>query len=668
VIHKKKFAALAGAAALIVCSANAQTGPVVLKSPNGEVEIAFATLSRGSQPAETGQLAYRASFRGKPVVDWSNLGLDIQGSQVLGAQVRITGSEQSQGDETWTAPQGKANPIRNRYNAVVIKAEETGSRRRFIEIEARAYDDGAAFRYRVPRQNALREIRIAREATQFRIAKDARTFPLVLPNFRSNYEDDYLELPLSGVHSDYLIGLPLLMEVPGVAWLAITEAYIDNYAGLYLSTRDSRTLEARLSPRLDEPGLAVSTETPMNSPWRVLMMGAEAGRLVESNIVLNLNPPCAIADTSWIKPGKTSWNWWSGTVARNVSFKPGMNTETMKHYIDFSARNGFEYMLIDAGWTRRIPGREGPNDSGTDLTQTNPNINMPELLEYAKSKNVRLWVWAHWTDVDRQMDEAFPLYQKWGIAGVKIDFMDRDDQWMVNWYRRVAKKAAEHKLMLDFHGAYKPDGLRRTYPNVMTREGVMGLEYAKWSARITPRHNVTIAFTRMLAGPMDYTPGAFENVTKEEFVPRNRFPMTMGTRAHQLALFVIYESALQMVADYPGAYDGQKELDFLKAVPAAWDETRVLNGEPVKYITVARRRGQEWYVGAITDWDARELDVPLSFLGSGSYTADIFSDAPDAAKQPKNTVREQRQVNAKTVLKLRLAPGGGAAIRLTPAR
>ncbi len=666
--RNRKLAALIGAAVFGVCTAPAQTGPVVLKSPNGEVEITFATLS-GRSPSEAGQLAYRASFRGKPVVDWSNLGLDIQGSQVLGAQVRIAGSEPSQGDETWSAPQGKANPIRNRFNAVVVRTAETGSGRRQIEVEARAYDDGAAFRYRVPEQSSLREIRIAGEATQFRIAKDAATFPLVVRGYRSSYEDDYLEVPLSGVHNEYLVALPLLMEVPGAAWIAITEANLDNYAGLYLGTgRDARTLEARLAPRIDEPGLAVSTQTPMNSPWRVLMMGAEAGRLVESNIVVNLNPPSAIADTSWIKPGKTSWDWWSGSVAKDVSFKPGMNTETMKHYIDFSARNGFEYMLIDAGWTRRIPGRNGPNDSGTDLTQTNPNINMPELLDYAKSKNVRLWVWAHWTDIDRQIDDAFPLYQKWGIAGVKIDFMDRDDQWMVNWYRRVAKKAAEHRLMLDFHGAFKPDGLRRTYPNLMTREGVMGLEYAKWSSRITPRHNVTIAFTRMLAGPMDYTPGGFENVTKAEFQSRSRFPMTMGTRAHQLALFAVFESALQMVADYPGAYEGQKELDFLKAVPASWDETRVVNGQPVKFITVARRRGAEWYVGSITDWDAREIDVPLSFLGSGSFTADIYSDAPDAATQPKNTVREQRQVNAKTVLKLKLAPGGGCAIRLAPAR
>ncbi len=664
-----RAAALVGAAMAVLCSAPAQTGPVVLKSPSGEVEIAFATLSGGAPADAGGQLAYRMSFRGKPVVDWSGLGLDIQGSAVLGAQVRIAGADRSEGDQTWTQPQGKASRIRDHFNAVVVRAAETGFGRRQLEVEARAYDDGAAFRYRLPRQPSMREVRIAGEATQFRMAKDGATFPLILRGYRTSYEDDYHELPLGGLHNEYLVALPLLMEVPGAAWVAITEANLDNYAGLYLATgRDARTLEARLAPRLDEPGLAVSTEAPMNSPWRVLMIGAEAGRLVESNIVLNLNPPSAIADTSWIKPGKTAWDWWSGSVAKDVSFKPGMNTETMKHYIDFSARNGFEYMLIDAGWARRRSGQRGPNDSNTDLTQTNPNIDMPALLEYAKSKNVRLWLWAHWTDIDRQIDDAFPLFEKWGIAGVKIDFMDRDDQWMVNWYRRVVKKAAEHHLMLDYHGAFKPDGLRRTYPNLMTREGVMGLEYAKWSARITPKHNVTLAFTRMLAGPMDYTPGGFNNVTREEFEPRRQFPMTMGTRAHQLALFAVFESALQMVADYPGAYDGQKELDFLKAVPAGWDETRVINGQPVKYITVARRRGAEWYVGSITDWEPREIDLPLSFLGGGSFIADIYSDAPDAAAQPKNTVREQRQVNAKTVLKLKLAPGGGCAIRLTPAR
>lgn len=653
-------------AALCSALARAQSNPVALKSPDGALEISIATLS-GATPSESGgQLSYRVTFRGAPVVEWSRLGLDIQGSSMLGADVRILASNTSELDESWTALHGKANPVRDQYKAVVVHTAETGRRVRKLDIEARAYNDGVAFRYAIPEQPGIRELRLAAEATQFRMSKDATTFPLLLRDYRTSYEDDYHQLPLSGLHPNYLVALPLLMEVPGVAWVGLTEAHIENYAGMYVSIgRDPRTLEARLAPRVDEPGLAVSTQTPAFSPWRVLMIAAEPGRLVESNLVINLNPPSAIADTSWIRPGKTSWDWWSGSVAKNVSFKPGMNTDTMKHYIDFSARNKFEYMLIDAGWAKR---GTGPNDSGSDLTQLNPNIDMSELISYAKSKNVRLWLWAHWTDVDRQLDEAFTLFEKWGIAGVKIDFMDRDDQWMVNWYRRIAKSAAAHKLMLDYHGAYKPDGLRRTYPNLMTREGVMGLEYTKWSSRITPKHNVTLAFTRMLAGPMDYTPGGFNNVTKDEFQSRNQFPMVMGTRAHETALFVVFESAFQMVADYPGAYDDQKELEFLRTVPAAWDETRVVNGRPVEYITIARRRGTDWYVGSITDWSPRELEVPLSFLGTGSFSADIYSDAPDAAAQPKNSVREQKRVDARTVLKLKLAPGGGAAIRITPAR
>lgn len=639
--------------------AAAQSGPATVKSPGGALEISVSTLP-------SGQLAYRALFQGKPVVEWSPLGLGIQGSGTLGDAVKILGVETSSGDETWTALHGKANPVRDRYNAAVVRTAETGGLGRRLDIELRAYDDGVAFRYSVPEQPSLREIRLTREATRFHIAKDATTFPLILRNYRTSYEDDYHELPLSGVQEENLLALPLLMELPGVAWLAITEAHIDNYAGLYLGrTNDGRTLEARLAPRADEPGLAVSTTTPMRSPWRTLMIADDPGRLVESNIVLNLNPPSAIADTSWIRPGKTAWDWWSGSVARNVPFQPGMNTATMKHYIDFAARAGLEYMLIDAGWAK--PG-QGPNDSGSDLTQTSPAINLPEILDYAKAKKVGVWLWAHWTDVDRQMDQAFPLFEKWGVVGVKIDFMDRDDQWMVNWYRRVAKKAAERKLMVDFHGAYKPDGLRRTWPNVLTREGVMGLEYIKWSARVTPKHNVTLAFTRMLAGPMDYTPGGFENVARERFEPRFRFPRVMGTRTHQTALYVVFESAFQMLADDPGAYEGQKELAFLSAVPAAWDETRVLAGRPAKYIVVARRRGAEWYLGAITDWDAREIDVPLRFLGAGSYQAEIYADGPNAALEPKDSTREERQVNAGATLKLRLAPGGGCAVRFVPSR
>jgi len=672
---------------LTVVTAAAQTGPVVLQSPNGALEISFATVRGQSVQAAGGQLAYRVTFRGQPVLEWSNLGLAVEGAPALGPAVRIESSQASSQDETWTPVAGKANPIRDHYNAVTLQTVETVAMGRRLAIEARAYDDGVAFRYLVPEQPAVKELRILNESTQFRFSKDANAFALISRGFQTSNEDDYHELAIGGLHPEYLVNLPLLLEVPGVAWVGLTEADIEDYANLYVTASDGKTLTARLAvrvedvntnsniapafdPKADASKVSVIAPTPVRSAWRVLMIADQAGRLVESNLVVNLNPPSAIGDTSWIKPGKTPWDWWNGSQAKGVA-NPGKNNETMKYYIDFAARNKFEFMLIDAGWAAGFfstPGQAAPSRRRTDLTKSIPAIDMPMLVEYAKSKNVRLWLWAHFRDMNDQMDDAFGQYQKWGIAGVKIDFMDRSDQWMVNWYRTAAKKAAEHHLMLDFHGAFKPDGMRRTYPNVLTREGVMGAEYNKWSARVTPKHDVTLAFTRMLAGPMDYTPGGFDNATRENFVARNRAPMVMGTRAHHTALYVVFESELQMVSDSPDAYDGQKETEFLKAVPSSWDETRVLNGVPPKYITIARRRGGEWFVGSITDWDARELDLPLSFLGSGAYDAEIYADGPNAAAQPKDSVVEKRRVNAQTVLKLKLAPGGGSAIRLVPVR
>ena len=673
---------------LTALTAAAQAGPVVLKSPNGALEISIATLRGQSVQPEGGQLAYRVTFRGQPVLEWSNLGFIMEGSPSLGPAVRVDSSQASSQDETWNAVAGKANPIRNRYNAVTVQTVETAAAAgRRLVIEARAYDDGVAFRYVVPDQPSVKELRILNESTQFRFSKEANTLALISRGFQTSNEDDYHELTIGGLHPEYLVNLPLLLELPGVAWVGLTEADLEDYPNLYVTASSAaRTLSARLAtrvedvntdtniapsfdPKADASKLSVIAQTPVRSAWRVLMIADQPGRLVESNMVVNLNPPPAIGDTSWIKPGKTPWDWWNGSQAKGVA-NPGKNNETMKYYIDFSARNKFEFMLIDAGWAAGLPatpGQAAPSRRRTDLTKSIAAIDMPMLVEYAKSKNVRLWLWAHFRDMNDQMDDAFSQYEKWGIAGVKIDFMDRSDQWMVNWYRTAAKKAAEHHIMLDFHGAFKPDGMRRTYPNVLTREGVMGAEYNKWSARVTPRHNVTLAFTRMLAGPMDYTPGGFDNVTRENFVARNRAPMVMGTRAHQTALFVVFESELQMVSDSPDAYDGQKETEFLKAVPSSWDETRVLNGVPPKYITIARRRGAEWFLGSITD-DARELDVPLSFLGSGAYDAEIYADGPNAAAQPKDSVVEKRRVNAQTVLKLKLAPGGGSAIRLVPVR
>lgn len=654
--------------ALLAGVAMAQTGTARVSSPDGLIELTFTTLSDGAPSEKGGQLSYEVSYRGKPLIRPSSLGLDIQNQPVLGADVQILAVTPSRVDETYTVPHGKSNPVRNRCNAVLIELRETDRMNRRLSVEGRAYDDGVAFRYIVPGQPAIKELRLVNENTEFLFSKDATAYPLVLTGFRTSYEDDYQQRPVSGIHTDSLIALPLLAEVPGVAWVAITEANIESYAGMYLMRvplrRAQWRFESRLAPRVDWPGLTVTGQTPLRSPWRVFMIAAEPGRLIESNLVINLNPPSAIADTSWIKPGKTAWDWWSGSYAKGVSFKPGMNTETMKHYIDFAARAGLEYMLIDAGWS--APGA-GARDTIGDITQTIPEINMPEILAHARSKGVKIWLWARWVEIDRQMDQAFPLYEKWGIAGVKIDYMDRDDQWMVDFYRRVVKKAAEHHLMVDFHGAFKPDGLRRTYPNLMTREGVMGLEYTKWSARITPDHNVLLAFTRMLAGPMDYTPGGFDNVTKAEFEPRRRMPMVMGTRAHHLALYVVFESPLQMVSDYPEAYEGQKEMAFISAVPATWDETRVLSARVGDHVSIARRHGREWYVGSVTGWRANELEIPLDFLGSGEFVAEIYSDAPDAGEYPKHTSIEERRVNSSTRLKVKMAPGGGQAVRIRPA-
>ena len=391
------------------------------------------------------------------------------------------------------------------------------------------------------------------------------------------------------------------------------------------------------------------------------MIGDEPGRLIESNIILNLNPPSKIADTSWIHAGKSAWDWWSGEAAPGVPFKTGMNTATMKHYIDFASASGFSYMLIDAGWAANSLS-EADNFTSADITRVTPAIDMPELLRYAREKSVKLWLWAHWISVDRQMDQAFPLYEKWGIAGVKIDFMNRDDQSMVAFYRRTVEAAAAHHLMIDFHGAFKPDGLRRTWPNLMTREGVMGKEYLKWSARTTPAHNATLPFTRMLAGPMDYTPGAFGNSNLKNFVPRNFMPMGLDTRAHELALYVVFESPFEMVSDYPEHYQGQKAFDFIKQVPATWDEVRVLNGKPMETITLARRSGKDWYVGSVTNWNERTVKVPLSFLGPGKYVAEIYADAPDAATVATDTTFTRQPVDRSTVLDVHMVSGGGNAI------
>jgi alpha-glucosidase len=649
------------------CAQNANDNRLRVTSPDGG--IIFILGDAKSQPG-VNDMRYAVDFHHKWLMDESVLGLKLEGQPALGPGMHQVHAQAGQADETYTIPVGKTSTVRDHYNSAIADFQDDSGRK--LSVEIRVFDDGVAFRYILPDQPSLHKVRIEQELTEFNYTKDATLYPLVLTGFHSSYEDEYQMRQVSGIHPDWLLALPLLGQVPGVGWVAITEADIDNYAGMYLRKDKPRfALHAALAPHPDQPAdaqpsIAVDAEAPVTTPWRVLMIGETPGRLIESNMILNLNPPSKIADPSWIRPGKSAWDWWSGEAAPSVSFKPGMNTATMKHYIDFASASGFPYMLIDAGWAKAE--RKGSEDYAAvaDITQVTPDIDMPELLRYAKEKNVRIWLWSHWTSVDKYMDQAFPLFEKWGIAGVKIDFMDRDDQWMVNWYRHVVDLAAQHHLMIDFHGAYKPDGLRRTYPNLVTREGVMGKEYLKWSARTSPVHNTTIPFTRMLAGPMDYTPGAFGNVNRDNFIARNLMPMGLNTRAHELALYVILESPLQMVSDYPERYAGQHDFEFIRQVPTTWDEVRVIDGLPMENITLARRSGKDWYVGSITNWDARDVKVPLSFLGDGKYTAEIYADAPDAATEATHTTFTRQPVDRNTVLDVHMVSGGGNAIWIHP--
>ena len=645
---------------------NSNVARVHVASPDGKIVFSLSEVpsSQETGPKRNGP-QYLVDFRGKRLIDESALGLKLQGAPALGAGMRKVDVHTGQHDETYTIPVGKTSSVRDQYNSAVVDLADDAGRK--VSIEVRAYDDGVAFRYVLPGPAGAKTVRVERELTEFNYPKDATLYPLILQGFQSSYEDDYQQRQVSGIHRDWLLALPLLAEVPGAGWVGVTEADIENYAGMYLRKGEARNgLRAELSPRIDNKTIAVETDAPVTTPWRVLMIGDEPGRLVESNIVLNLNPPSKIADTSWIKAGKSAWDWWSGEAAPSVSFKTGMNTATMKHYIDFASASRFPYMLIDAGWA--LANRKSPTDYAAvaDITKIDPQIDMPELLRYAKEKNVRIWLWSHWSSVDKYMEQAFPLFEQWGIAGVKIDFMDRDDQQMTAWYRHVAELAAQHHLMIDFHGAFKPDGLRRTWPNVVTREGVMGKEYLKWSGRTTPVHNATLPFTRMLAGPLDYTPGAFGNVTRAEFEARDKEPMAPNTRAHELALYVVLESPLMMVSDFPEHYAGQHDFEFIKQVPVTWDEVRVLGGRPMENITVARRSGKDWYVGSITNWDARTVKVPLSFLGEGKYTAEIYADAADAGTHATHTEFTKQAVDRGTVLDVKMAPGGGNAVWIHP--
>jgi alpha-glucosidase len=654
--------------------------PLSVSSPDGSLVVSFA-LKSNPQPYLPGERAYyQLVYKDQTVLNDSPMGLDFFGARALDRDFEIAGTDKRTADSTWENPFGPRRVVADRYNEMTVSLREKRPPGRRMDIVFRVYNEGLAFRYVLPKQRALDKFALSSESTGFYFAHGGYAYALNMGRFNTHNEGEYLPVRLDEIKPAAVINLPFLVETPGGPWVAVLEADLTNYAGMYLSgvsgfpyglavklsippRKESvaRSITTAQNQALEQP---VTAATPKTTPWRVVMAAPTPGRLIENNdLILNLNPPCAIADPSWIKPGKAAWDWWSGSFAKNVPFTPGMNTATMMHYIDFAGTHHIEYMLVDGGW---YAGTGDP--ASDDIRKSIPGIDIPAILAHAKSKNVKVLLWVEWRPLDRLLDEALSLYEKWGVAGIKVDYMNRDDQEMVNLCAKWVRKAAEHHLVIDLHGASKETGLRRTYPNLLTVEGVMGMEYNKWSERVTPEYDVTIPFTRMLAGPMDFTPGAFRNAARGKFQIRDVEPMSQGTRAHQLAMYVVYDAPLVMLADYPEAYEGQPGLEFIEKVPTVWDETKVLSGSPGKSIVTARRKGDLWYLGAMTSWEARDLTIPLDFLGSNVYEVRIFADGPDADSEGTSLNVETKRLKTGDTLGAHLAPGGGLAVILAPVR
>jgi alpha-glucosidase len=642
-----------------------------LSSPNGKVHFTFGIVKHWYQRG--GAPFYKIDLDGHELIKESNLGIEFQDSGALKDLEIISTSHRSE-DSTYVMPVGKNHDIRNHFEEYTFSLAETSGTHRQVDLIFRIYDDGAAFRYSFPKQappSTLNQFVIKEELTTVTLA-DSPTIYGLRVEFGSAYEANYRVGPISIYKNGETVALPMAIEYPGGQYVGITEAELTDYAGMYLMNtgRKADTFETRLAPWPKEPDVKVRGSTPMMTPWRVFMIGDSPKVLVESNLVYNLSAPSVIEDTSWIHPGKVQFPWWNGYfVPRpDAGITPGLNTWTLKHYIDFCAANKVEYHSID-GTNEAWYG--GPTDpyNGSDILKAIPEIDLPGVLNYAKSKGVRTRLWIHQAALASNLDIALKTYASWGIEGIMVDFLNRDDQQAVVYYNEILRKTAENHLTLTFHGVFKPTGQNRTYPHLLNHEAVLGTEYNKWDVvGSTPEHEVQIAYVRMMAGPLDVHQGSFRPVAPKNYHFSWVAPQAMGTLARQLAAYVVYENHRPMLADYPEAYiDDQDKRDafqFVQEVPTTWDETRMVAGDMGKYITIARRAGAEWYLGTMTDRSPRSFELPLSFLGEGKFVAEIYSDNPDSESNPDSISIKRIDVTSTTLLPLEISPAGGNAVRI----
>ncbi len=632
--------------------------PFNIASPDGNLVFSLRILPSGPE--------YSVAYKMHTIISQSALSLDFAEGGSFKTDLRIGNTAIADKEDKYTLVVGKARAVDEHFRELLVPLEEKKTPNRKVNLVIRVFNDGLAFRYEIPRQNGWEHYALTDEHTEFAFTGNPTLRALLLPGFTSSHENEYTVIPLDQLKEDTLMDMPALFTLPGHIYVAVTEAALLDYAGMYLTKRHNR-LRGILSPLPGEPGVRVKATLPHNSPWRVLLISDRVGALIESNIITTLNEPCKISDVSWIKPGKTTFPWWNGNVVPDTINAPGNNFVTNKYYIDFCARNKLDYhSVVEYGlheWYVNDGAGFSPGPHA-DVTRAVPGLDMQEVCDYAKSKGVGIRVWVHWAALYPQLDKAYAQFEKWGISGMMIDFMDRDDQLMVNMQTEMLEKAAAHHLHVQFHGAYKNTGLSRTWPNEFTREGTLNYECNKWSTRISPDHDINIPFTRMLAGSTDYHLGGFRAVPDAAFIIQYTRPLMRGTRCHMLAMYVVLENYLGMVCDYPAAYEGQPGFDYLKAIPTIWDETKVLDGEPGQFITIARRHGDDWYIGSISNHEARALRINFSFLPPGNYEASIYTDAPDADRYPNKLLQSSRTVSAKDILTLQTAPGGGEVMHL----
>lgn len=547
----------------------------------------------------------------------------------------------------------KFKSIQDNYNQLILKYKD-------YNIEFRAYNDGVAYRF-VGNTKVIDEVRS--EEVNFNFEKDYESYTLQTNKLQNWYEENYTIKPISKLSKDSFSLAPVMVDLIKYK-VILAESNLYNYAGMYLQpqTNGFNGLFAnypKVEKYFEGTNKIYATEredyivkSPLNRifPWRVMgIFDTEKDILTSQLIYLLSDRSDAKTDYSWVKPGKVLWDWWNNRNIYNVDFESGINTATYIYMVDFAQKNGIEYILLDLGWSAE-----------DDLLTLNPEVDVPKICKYANEKNVGIILWAKWINVDKQLDASFDKMKSWGVKGVKIDFMDRNDAKMVNFYERVAKKAQDCKFLVDFHGSYPNDGMLRKYPFLMTREGVLGMEYDKWSNKATPKHDVMISYLRMWVGPMDYTPGAMLNAQPETFYSNQYEPMSQGTRVHQMAMYVVYESPLQMLSDSPTKYaDNQECFDFIKKVPVVWDNTISLSGNIQKNIVVARQKGDKWYVGAIGGTDAQEIEIDFSFLKEGKYKMELFKDGVNADVNGKDYKLYNMDVFSTDKLKIKLARGGG---------